>query len=104
MKWSRNTLRETSSNFTPNNAHQRDALAAAIKTYKNYEKKLNQIDKRAYEKNLSFEETEEVKNLFINGTPITKALEIVIDSKSSVKTGKSNQNEFLSPEDQGISH
>lgn len=88
-------VREKSSNFSPNNAHQRDALAAAIKTYKNYEKKLNQIDNRAIEKNLSFDETEEVKNLFINGTPITKALEIVLDSKSSVKAGKSDTKDFF---------
>lgn len=84
-------IRETSSTLAPNNAHQRDSLAAAIKTYKNYQKKLNQIDKRACEKNLSFEETEEVKYLFINGTPITKALDIVINSKSSLKAEKSNE-------------
>ena len=74
-------LRDRTSNFSPNNAHQRDALAAAIKTYKNYEKKFNQIDKRGKEKNLSFKEIEEVKTLFINGMPITKALDFINDSK-----------------------
>jgi len=59
----------------------------------------NQIDKRAHEKNLSFEEKEEVKYLFIDGTPITKALEIVTGSKSSLKTGKSISNDiFVSDE------
>ncbi len=92
-------IREISSNLAPNNAHQRDALAAAIKTYKNYEKKLNQIDKRAHEKNLSFEEKEEVKYLFIEGTAITKALEIVKGSKSSLKAGKSSSSDIFVSEE-----
>lgn len=82
-------LRDRTSNFSPNNAHQRDALAAAIKTYKTYEKKFNQIDKRGKEKNLSFKEREEVKTLFINGMPITKALDFINDSKPILNSKKS---------------
>lgn len=83
-------LRERISNFSPNNAHQRDALAAAIKTYKTYEKKFNQIDKRGKEKNLSFKEIEEVKTLFINGMPVTKALDNIHGSKTNITSEKSN--------------
>ncbi len=83
-------LRDRTSNFSPNNAHQRDALAAAIKTYKNYEKKFNLIDKRGKEKNLSFKDIEEVKSLFIDGMPVTKALNFINDSKVIIKTEKSN--------------
>lgn len=79
-------LKETSYDRFPSNAHQRDALAAAIKTYKNYEKKFIQIEKRGHAKNLSFEEIENVKNLFINGTPITKAFEIVLNNIKQTKT------------------
>ncbi|MDP3034968.1 MAG: DUF460 domain-containing protein [Methanobacteriaceae archaeon] len=88
-------LRDRKSNFSPNNAHQRDALAAAIKTYKNYEKKFNQIDKRGKKKNLSFKEREEVKTLFINGMPITKALDFINDSKVTIKSEKSNFDNIL---------
>ncbi|MDO8870584.1 MAG: DUF460 domain-containing protein [Methanobacteriaceae archaeon] len=88
-------LRDRKSNFSPNNAHQRDALAAAIKTYKNYEKKFNQIDKRGKEKNFSFNEREEVKTLFINGMPITKALDFINDSKVTIKAEKSNFDNIL---------
>lgn len=64
------------------NAHQRDALAAAIKTYKHYEKKLHQIEKRTRELNLSSEKIDHIKNLVITGTPITKAINEVMNEKT----------------------
>lgn len=87
-------VRLNSSNFSPNNAHQRDALAAAIKTYKNYEKKFNQIDKRSEAEELSYEEVEEIKYLFINGTPITKAFKILEESKN-LPVIESNFNDLI---------
>ena len=83
-------LREKTSNFSSNNAHQRDALAAAIKTYKAYEKKFNQINIRGKDKNFSFKDIEEVKTLFINGMPVTKALESINDSKPIIKSEEQN--------------
>jgi len=91
-------LRDRTSIFSPSNAHQRDALAAAIKTYKIYEKKFNQINKRGKEKNLSFKEREEVKTLFINGMPITKALDFINDSKSILDSKKSKFENIIDPD------
>ncbi|MBU4608121.1 MAG: DUF460 domain-containing protein, partial [Methanobacterium sp.] len=64
------------------NAHQRDALAAAIKTYKHYEKKLNQIEKKTREMDLNPEKMDQIKSLVINGTPITKAINEVSEDKN----------------------
>lgn len=61
----------------PQDAHQRDALAAAIKTYQVYQKKLDQIETRSKEINLSSEQIDYVKILVIDGNAITKAIRIV---------------------------
>jgi hypothetical protein len=55
------------------NPHERDALAAAIKAYNNYKKKLDQIDKKLEELNLS-NIKEEVRRLVIGGVSIDKAV------------------------------
>jgi predicted RNase H-like nuclease (RuvC/YqgF family) len=77
-------LNEISSNSWPDNAHERDALAAAIKTYKHYEKKLKQIEKRTEKLGLSSEEVEEVKSMVIKGLPISKAIDQVFKSQESL--------------------
>lgn len=79
------------------NAHQRDALAAAIKTYKNYEKKLNQIEKKTSEMDLNPEEMDKIKSLFISGTPITKAINEVSGEKNSFNAMDKQRNEIKSP-------
>lgn len=71
-------LNEISSSISSDNAHERDALAAAIKTYKHYQKKLNQIEKRAGKLGLSHAEIDEVKSIVIKGCPISKAIDHVL--------------------------
>jgi uncharacterized protein len=66
-----------SSEEVPHDAHQRDALAAAIRTYKSYQKKLKNIENRSNELNLSPEQMESAKKIFIQGTAISSALKMV---------------------------
>ncbi len=75
-------IKTISSDQVIENAHQRDALAAAIKTYKHYEKKLNQIEKKTMEMNLNPEKMDQIKSMVINGTPITKAVNEVSGDKT----------------------
>ena len=71
-------LNELSSAKFPDNAHERDALAAAVKTYKHYQRKLNQIERRSEKIGLSPEEIDEVKSIVIKGRPISKAIDDVL--------------------------
>lgn len=71
-------LNEISSLKFPDNAHERDALAAAIKTYRHYQKKLNQIERRTEKLGLSPYEVDEIKNMVIRDSPITKAIDDII--------------------------
>lgn len=71
-------LNEISSSESPNNAHERDALAAAIKTYKHYQKKLSQIKKRTQKLGLTAEEEDEVKSMVIKGQPVSKAIDEIL--------------------------
>jgi predicted RNase H-like nuclease (RuvC/YqgF family) len=65
----------------PQNAHERDALAAALKTYKKYQNKLQQIVKKAEELNLTSSEVDDVKIMFLQGTPISKAMDYILESR-----------------------
>lgn len=69
-----NYMSEHSINLYPENAHERDALAAAIKTYKNYQNKLRQVEKRAKNLSLSKEMIDNIKSMVIRGHPITSAI------------------------------
>jgi len=71
-------LSEISSSQFPDNAHERDALAATIKTYKHYQKKLNQIERRTEKLGLSPEEVDEIKNMVIRDRPISKAIDDIL--------------------------
>lgn len=75
-------LKSESITLAPENAHQRDALAAAIKTYKYYEKKLKHIENKVSSFQLNDDEVDEIKCLVINGTPITKAIDSFMTKKS----------------------
>ena len=55
-------------------AHERDALAAAIKTYRHYENKLRQVESRLTNSDISEREINEIKGLVIKGTPIANAI------------------------------
>ncbi|MGZ7069366.1 MAG: DUF460 domain-containing protein [Methanobacterium sp.] len=68
-------LNEISSSNSPDNAHERDALAAAIKTYKHYQKKMDQIERRTEKLGLSNAEIDEIKSMVIKGCPISKAVD-----------------------------
>ncbi len=68
-----------SSELVPQDTHQRDALAAAIRTYKSYEKKLEQIETRCLEVNMSPEDIDLIKRMVIGGTAVSSAIQMVQD-------------------------
>jgi len=66
--------RDTRSDLIPQNAHERDALAAAIQGYKKHQKKLEHIERRTLNLEMPPELIDEVKIMVINEVPITKAI------------------------------
>jgi len=70
-----------SSELVPQDAHQRDALAASIRTYKSYQKKLEYIESRSLEANLSSDDEELVKRMVIEGKNISNAVRMVQEMK-----------------------
>ena len=58
----------------PQNAHERDALAAAVKTYKDHSKKFRQIEKRAEQLSMTADMIDEVKIQVINGKSISNSI------------------------------
>ncbi|BDH79158.1 MAG TPA: DUF460 domain-containing protein [Methanothermobacter sp.] len=66
-------------------AHERDALAAAIKTYRHYENKLRQAESRLTNSDISQREIDEIKGLVIKGTPITNAIKKIRKPKGAEK-------------------
>lgn len=82
-------LNEISSTKYPGNAHERDALAAAIKTYKHYQNKLRQIEKRTEKLGLTEEEVDDIKSMVIRGRPISSAIDDILkipESKDDLET------------------
>jgi uncharacterized protein len=71
--------RDIEPDLIPQNAHERDALAAAIQGYKKYQKKLEQIEKRALNLEIPSEMVDEVKIMVINEIPITKAINATLE-------------------------
>lgn len=67
-------LNEINASKYPENAHERDSLAAAIKTYKHYQNKIQQIEKRTEKLDLSSDEVDDIKAEVIRGRPITSAI------------------------------
>lgn len=59
----------------PQNAHERDALAAAVKTYRDHLKKFRQIEKRTEKAELPYDAVDSIKIMVINGTSISNAIE-----------------------------
>lgn len=72
------------SQLVPQDAHQRDALAASIRTYKNYQKKLDQIESRSLDLNLNHGEIDQIKRMVIEGTAISKAIRRVQEMQGPV--------------------
>lgn len=73
------------SDFIAENAHERDALAAAVQAFKSYQKKLELIKRRVVGLNLTSADVDEIKVMVINGVPITKAINAYLDEKKSLK-------------------
>ena len=67
-------LNDDKSLLIPQNAHERDALAAAVKTYRDHLNKFRQIEKRAEKLDLPEHIVENVKILVIKGKSISNAL------------------------------
>jgi len=64
----------------PQNAHERDALAAAIHGYKKNQQKLLLIERRIQNHDLSIKEVDDIKIMVINDVPITKAINTVLEA------------------------
>ncbi|BDZ71052.1 DUF460 domain-containing protein [Methanobacterium petrolearium] len=71
--------RDNNNDLIPQNAHERDALAAAIQCYKKYQKKLEQIERRTKNLGLTPEIVDDIKISVINEIPITKAINRTLD-------------------------
>lgn len=82
--------RDTGSDLIPKNAHERDALAAAIQGYKKHQKKLEHIERRTLNLEMTPELIDEVKLMVINEVPITKAINDTLEKlkhpNNSLKT------------------
>ncbi len=63
----------------PQNAHERDALAAAIRTFKKYQPKLMHAEHRSQNAGLPPEQIEEIKIMFIEGKAISSAIQSVVE-------------------------
>lgn len=72
-------IKKINSKLNVSNAHERDSLSAAIKSYKHYEKKLKIVDKKCSSYNLTKQEIENIKNKFIMGVPIVKAINNIVN-------------------------
>jgi uncharacterized protein len=70
----------------PQNAHERDALAAAIQGFKKYQKKLEQIERRTENLELTSKMVDDIKILVINEIPITKAINATMDKLTDSNT------------------
>jgi uncharacterized protein len=77
----RDELQECDYYPLPQNAHERDALAAAIHSYKNYQQKLQLIERRIQNHDLSIKDADDIKIMVINDVPITKAIDTVLETK-----------------------
>ncbi len=63
----------------PQNAHERDALAAAILTYKKYQAKLMHAENRSISAGLPPEQIEDIKIMFIEGKAISSAIRSMVE-------------------------
>ncbi|MCS4540834.1 MAG: DUF460 domain-containing protein [Euryarchaeota archaeon] len=82
-----NYLEDSEDEAEPVDAHQRDALAAAIKAYNHYKNKFKQVDQQL--KTVGKPEIEEkVKELVIAGHSISSAIELATSKEVEVKAEK----------------
>ncbi|AXV37063.1 MAG: DUF460 domain-containing protein [Methanobacteriaceae archaeon] len=86
-----NYLNDRSIVERPENAHERDSLAAAIKTYKNYQNKLKQIDKRVEGLEISPQDLDEIRAQVIKGNTISSAIDNIIIKDVVIEDQKGSQ-------------
>jgi uncharacterized protein len=75
------------------NAHERDALAAAVKTYRDFSNKFQQITKRAEKAGLDDKAIDSIKILVINGVSISNAIKQIteeIDKENTILNESDN--------------
>ncbi len=86
----------------PQNAHERDALAAAVKTYRDHINKFRQIEKRAEKAKLNDRAIDVIKEMVINGTSISNAIEKmnadIIKADNTSNESDKNSNSTLESE------
>jgi len=99
----RHIIQDHISNFKDiiKNAHQRDALAAALKAYLNFKSKFMQLEAKAKELNLSYPQIEKAKALLIKGLTIKEALDKVL-LKDNKNTMHSAMTHHVDPEVQRL--
>jgi predicted RNase H-like nuclease (RuvC/YqgF family) len=68
------------------NAHERDALAAAVKTYRDHFNKFQQITKRAEKAKLDDRAIDSIKTLVINGVSISNAIKQITEEINKENT------------------
>ena len=89
----------------PQNAHERDALAAAVKTYRDHFNKFRQITKRAEKAELDDGAIESVKILVINGISISNAIKQIsedLNKKNTILKDSDNNLDAINVSNFGI--
>ncbi len=81
----------------PQNAHERDALAAAVKTYRDHLNKFRQIEKRAEKAEIT-EMVDTIKTMVINGTSISNAIEQISEDINKTDSLLKRSNKKISTE------
>jgi predicted RNase H-like nuclease (RuvC/YqgF family) len=97
-------LNDGKSLLIPQNAHERDALAAAVKTYRDHLNKFRQIERRAEKLDLPDDIVENVKIMVINGKSITNAIKELTENKTAITGIDSNniEDEKISQDKSGL--
>ena len=80
----------------PQNAHERDALAAAILTYKKYQSKLILAENRSRNAGLPTEQIEEIKIMFIEGKAISSAIQNMVEMNLNPDENNQSNKESIS--------
>jgi uncharacterized protein len=79
----------------PQNAHERDALAAAVKTYRDHSNKFRQINKRAEKAELDDMAIDSIKTLVINGISISNAIKQIAEDINKQNTILKDSDNYL---------
>ena len=90
---------ELTKNFTIEDAHQRDSLAAAINAFNKFKNKFAKIDATDFNEFLSEEQKDEIKHLVVHGHSIDSAIKDLIDEgKGEEEKKEEKRKEEIEPE------